>query len=423
MAELIVAEPAAVASVKTVQGGWVASTFDALQFPVYRVLWLGSVLAFLAFNMASTAQSVVAFDLTGSNRAVGSVMFGQGLAMCLLNPFGGAVADRFSKRFLILLSQFVIGGVMLATAVLIAIDAITILILAAFAFTCGMMFSFLGPTRTALLGEVVPPSRIGNGMALLQVGNNFARISGPFLAGSLLAWSLVGATGTYVVVAGAFIFVLVTLSRIPETPRDRSRQTKSVLSDVAVGFRYIKSRPRLLHTVLNFHVVMILAMGNFVLMPAFAKEVLDAGTEGLGVLLGVAAAGGFVMSLLVASLADSRRAPLLLTLSALMAGLGLVFTALAPTFLIAVATMAFATGGTSAFQTLNNSIALRLTEQEYHGRVMGLVFAAWGLINLSSLPIGYIADLVGEREVLGGCGGLLCLAALLLPFWRSRLGE
>src|SRR5690242_4993198 len=88
--------------------GWVAKTFDAFRSPTYRVLWTVTVLAFIAFNTSMTAQIVIAFDLTGRNGAVGSVVFGQGLAMLLLNPFGGAIADRFSKRFLILLSQFVI---------------------------------------------------------------------------------------------------------------------------------------------------------------------------------------------------------------------------------------------------------------------------------------------------------------------------
>src|SRR5215213_10585445 len=196
---------------------WAASTFDAFRFPLYRVVWLGSFFAFMAFNMASTAQGVVAFDITGSNHAVGFVAFGQGLAMFFLNPFGGAIADRFSKRVLLLVAQAVIGSVMLAIALLLAFDAITILYLALGSFTMGTMFSFLGPTRTALLAEYVEPGRIGNAMALMQVGDNFARIGGPFLAGTLLAWNAVGATGVYAFDASIFILVLVTLSRLPES--------------------------------------------------------------------------------------------------------------------------------------------------------------------------------------------------------------
>ena len=203
---------------------WAASTFDAFRFPLYRVVWLGSFFAFMAFNMASTAQGVVAFDLTGSNHAVGFVAFGQGLAMFFLNPFGGAIADRFSKRLLLLVAQFVIGGVMFAMAVLLAFDAITIFYLALGSFIMGTMFSFLGPTRTSLLAEYVEPERIGNAMALMQVGNNFSRIGGPMLAGMLLAWPLHSApTGVYFLDASIFIFVLLTLSRLPESQEDQHR--------------------------------------------------------------------------------------------------------------------------------------------------------------------------------------------------------
>src|SRR5688572_8743335 len=90
---------------------WAANTFDAFQFPLYRVVWLGSFFAFVAFNMASTGRRVVAYEITGNDHAVGLVAFGQGLAMFFLSPFGGAIADRFSKRFLLLIAQAVVGSV------------------------------------------------------------------------------------------------------------------------------------------------------------------------------------------------------------------------------------------------------------------------------------------------------------------------
>jgi MFS family permease len=401
---------------------WAANTFDSFHVPLYRVVWLGSFFAFMAFNMVSTAQGVVAFDLTGSNHAVGFVAFGQGLAMFILNPFGGAIADRFSKRLLLLVAQAVIGTVMFVMAVLLAFDAITILYLALGSFLMGTMFSFLGPTRTALLAEYVEASRIGNAMALMQVGNNFARIGGPFLAGTMLAWEAFGATGVYAFDASIFIIVLVTLSRLPES-KPHPDPTRSVLRDIRIGFRYIRERPRLTHTVLSFHIVMVLAMSNYVLMPGLCKEVFEAGNAGVGILLGVAAAGGFVMSLMVASLADSKRAPFFIVAASLAAALGLIAMGAAPTFPLAVLAMVFVTGGTSAFQTLNNSYALHLTEGAFYGRVVAFMFMAWGLINLVSLPVGYLADAFGEQAVLAGQGVVLIGVIALLALWSRFIGD
>jgi MFS family permease len=400
---------------------WAANTFDAFSVPTYRVIWLGTILAFVAFNMAMTAQGVVAYDLTGSNRAVGSVVFGQGVAMLILNPFGGAIADRFSKRLLILIAQVVIGSVMLATAILIATDNISILFLAAGAFIVGSMFSFLGPTRMSLLGEIVTGERIGNAMALIQVGGNFARIGGPFVAGALLAWSVVGSAGTYFLIASIFILVIATLYGIPDSPPRANRNQTNVLQDVRSGFRYLASQPRLLHSVVSFHLVTILGLSYIVLMPGFAKDVLDAGTAGLGILFGVAAAGGFIMSVIVASLADSRRAPALLTVSSFALGIGLILTSLAPTFGVAIVVMIFVGASSSAFQTLNNAIALKRSSQEYLGRVTGLMFLAWGLMSLTGLPVGFLADLAGERAMFAALGIALCCAVLALALWERRL--
>jgi len=74
------------------------STFGSLAVPAFRTLWLNSLCLIIGIQMFVTANAVVAHDLTGTNRAVGFVVFGQGLAMLLLTPIGGTSADRLSKR-------------------------------------------------------------------------------------------------------------------------------------------------------------------------------------------------------------------------------------------------------------------------------------------------------------------------------------
>src|SRR5438105_5033709 len=141
------------------------STFAAFRMPVYRVIWMGTMLSFVAFNMGGPAQGVVAFDLTGNNSAVGFVAFGQGLAMFFLNPFSGAIADRFSKRAVILGCQILAFGAMLTIGILIRTDQITVPFLVLGAFVIGTNYSFNGPARNALLGEFIPGDRLGNAIA------------------------------------------------------------------------------------------------------------------------------------------------------------------------------------------------------------------------------------------------------------------
>src|SRR6266700_1549013 len=151
------------------------------------------------------------FELTGRNGAVGFVVFAQGLAQSLLNPFTGAIADRVSKRDLVLACQVVAFVAMASAGILVVTHQINIVLLALAAFVVGTMFSFNGPARNALIADLMPGERLGNAIALIQVGGNFARTLGPFVAGALLSWSLFGAAGTYFVMAGIMVIVSLTM--------------------------------------------------------------------------------------------------------------------------------------------------------------------------------------------------------------------
>ena len=399
---------------------WVASTLAALDSPIYRLLWVGSFVGFLAFNMSGTAQSVVAFDLAGNNRAVGTVMFGQGLAMLLLNPFGGTIADRLNKRWLLIGTQTVIGGVILSIAVLLQLGLLSIALLALGAFTTGSMFAFLGPSRASILGDVMPIERVGNGIALLQVAGNVGRICAPFIAGALLSWGVLGASGTYFIIASMFVFVLLFMSRVPDTA-SHTHEGRSVFTDMRLGLAHVRSKPRLLHGIVSYYFLTALGFSFTVVMPGFVKNELGRGTAEIGAMLGVAAAGGLIGSLFVASQADSPKASLYLRIAGLVCATGLVAVGLAPGFITALLAMVLVGGGVAAFQTLNNCVALKETEPAYYGRVMGLMQVAWGLINVTSLPVGVLADLLGERAVLSGAGVALVLVLAGLSIWENRI--
>src|SRR3954463_10939237 len=108
------------------EAGRLGGAFDALRLPVYRTIWLGTVVSFFAFNTWGPAQGVVAYDLTGNNGAVGIVVFGQGLAQTFFNPLSGALADRLSKRNLVIGCQAIAFITMLIVGLLIKTDHISI---------------------------------------------------------------------------------------------------------------------------------------------------------------------------------------------------------------------------------------------------------------------------------------------------------
>ena len=409
---------------KTALRRWSTSTFDSLQIPGYRILWIGSMLAFVGFFMSTIAQSAVAFDLTGNNRSVGAVVFGQGLAMIVLAPFGGALADRLSKRMLLIISQAVIAAVFFATGVLIGVDAISVLLLSGGSFVIGTMFALLGPTRQAYVGFLVDPARRGNAVALQQVALNAGRVGGPFLAAATLAVPFIRATGTYMLMGAMYAAAMVTLAMLPAAPGRHAGAGIGLLEDVMIGIRYVGHNPRLRALILQFVFVMLVGFPFIAVMPAFVEHSLGSDTSTFGLLMGIMAIGGLLASLLVAPIADSPRAPLVISVGCGMFGASLIATGIAPTPVLAAITMFVVGMSSGAFQTLNNAVVVHEAHTDYYGRVMSLTMMAFAGSSVLALPVGFAADAFGERVTLGVLGAGVCVVtAIMAPLTLRALQE
>jgi MFS family permease len=223
---------------------WLEQTFAALAIAPFRILWLGILTSFLAFFMSTIVNSVVAFELTGENGAVGSVVFAQAVGMSIFGPLGGAFADRWRKRRVIAVGQSVTSVVFLSLAALVHADAVAVWHLAVGGFVMGVCFAFLGPARQAFLVDLVPVENRGNAIALTQVANNASRVGGPAVAGWLLAWHAFGAAGAYLVMAVLYASSALSLLLLPRSHARADIRTH-VLTDVLDGFRYALREPQL----------------------------------------------------------------------------------------------------------------------------------------------------------------------------------
>lgn len=385
---------------------WLNTTFAALASHHFRVLWTGTALAFVAFFMSTAVQSVVAYDLEENNSAVGVVVFAQGIAQLLLGPFGGALADRISKKLLILACQAVITAAFFALALLIATDRVTILFLAAGSFAIGSAFSFLGPARQGLMVELVGPHHRGNAVALSQVALNASRIFGPAFAGVFVAFDVLGAQAAYAAMGLLYVVAMWTTVVIPDAkPAGAGR---SVFGDIALGLRYTWEHPRIRLLVLSYVLIITCGFPYVTVLPALVEDELGRSAGSVTALFAISAVGGLAASLGVASRADSARAAIIYRTMCILFGASLVVSGIAPTFLSLVAAMFFVGVGSGGFQTLNGAILSHITEPAFFGRVVSLTFMAFAVFGVVALPIGIIADAVGERATLAGMGLAVC---------------
>ena len=400
------------------------SSFAALRVRNYAILWVGSLGTFTAFFMSTIVQAIVAFELTGRNGAVGFVLLGQGLSMAFLGPFGGAVADRASKRLVSTIGAAVITGVFLVTGVLLALDRIEIYHLAVGSFVIGMMFAFMGPARQAWVVELVSEELRPNAVALNQVALNAARIWAPAIGGLLVAISFVGAAGAYFLMSALYGITTLSLLLLPPSNPAPSAG-RSVLQDMMAGLRYVNGQPRLRWMLVLFFAMILLGLSSTTVLPGLLENELGEDAERFGILQTVNAVGGLVASLAVAGIAGSSRALTVYSLGALLTGAALILTGVSPNLMLLFVPM-FLTGlGTGAFQTLNSAVIVMESEPAYYGRVISLTSLAFAGFMLAGLPVGLAADAWGERATLVVMGALtMVVAGLLWPvIARARPNE
>ncbi len=404
------------------------STFYALGSPAYRVLWLNASLVLTAMHLAFATHNVVAYDLTGNNSSVGVVAFGIGSAILVATPFSGAIADRMSKRLLLLMTESLILLMALILSALLLTDALTIALMVPAAVMFGAGIAFFWPAITACMGETVEPERQANGAALFQIALNLTRSFAPFVGAGLVAWQVTGFTGAYLAVALVMVGSLTTIAFIPK-PRGTPQlplpadddpggpQRLGMLDDMRLGLRYVFETRRLLEVLVSFIVVILLGFSIMVVLPAFSKDVLGAGNEGFGIMFGTHAMGGLAAGLLVASKTSSPDLKKYLFLSSLAVGLSISVMSLMPNFLLGLITIFFVGAAAGAFQTLIMAAILRAAKPEYFGRVIALTNLGWAMNNLVGLVLGVVADLSSERAALFGIGIVMAVVSVGLAWW------
>ena len=402
----------------------VNGTFYAFESGAYRALWVNSALMLTVMHLAFTAHATVAFEITGKNSSVGIISFAIGLALLLTTPIAGTVADRMSKRLLMLVCQsfFIVMAVSLAALLYADVLTIGLMCVMTFLFGCGV--SLFWPAITAWTGDVVDLDKQANGAALFQISLNLTRSFAPFAGAALLSWGAIGLGGTYVAVTVVIALAIASVTFIPKPKAPVvTAHRRSVSEDIKLGLSHVMGTPKLKVAMTSFVVIILMAFSIMIVLPAFAKDVLGAGDAGFGIMFGTHAIGGLVAGLFVAGKASSPHLNRLLFLSSIFLGLSISATAFAPDFPTALVGIFFVGAGAGAFQTLIMAAILRASAPEYFGRVVALTNIGWALNNLFGLLLGIVADLTTERAALCGLGLLLAATSLGMWAWARQSDE
>lgn len=394
----------------------------ALRHRDYRLFWIGQLISQIGTWMQSVGQAWLVLELTRSPFQLGVVTALQFTPILLLSPVGGAMSDRFAKRRVLLVSQIAMMVQALALAVLVWSGYVRYWHVAVLAAIYGLGRAVDIPARQAYVTDLVGKPDVPNAVALNSVVMNGARIVGPAVAGLLIA--RFGVAIAFFLNGVSFVAVLAALAAIrteghPD-PAGRLGIREGLLGAVA----YAAGTPPVALTLGLLAVVSLMVLNFNVVVPLVARDVLNQGAHGFGLLMAALGAGAVTGAIGLAVLRRGRPALSFLAGSAGALCAGLMGLALVSDFGIAAAVLA-ALGCCQIFFTTGCNTTLQLTTPDaLRGRVMGLYALTFaGMTPFGSLLVGTIAEHLGVRVAcaIGGTTGLLAVAALVLVAHRAGL--
>jgi MFS family permease len=383
----------------------------------FVLYWSGVVLSQIGTRGAVAASLYQVYALTGSTAQVGLVGVAQLVALLVLSPLGGVLADRLDRRRLLQASQAValLVAAVLAALTLTGRATVAAVVVASLLSTAAATFD--QPARQALIPALVPRAQLPEAIALLNPSRELAILVGPALAGLLIAAGGPGLVHLFDAVTYAVLVATLTLIRTPAPAGDRPRE--SVLRSLRDGVAVIAHRP-VVGQLIGLDLAATVFGAYRVLLPALALDVLHAGPTGYGLLSAAPSAGALLGSVLVFRLVRSRRSGVLALASTAAYGLLVIAFAQVGVFWAALL-LAALLGVADAVATTVRHAAVQLeTPDELRGRVSAIYqMASRGGPAAGDGLVGVAAGALGPVVALTVGGVVPVLAAGVAALGRT----
>jgi MFS family permease len=360
--------------------------------------------------MQRVAQDWLVLSLTHNSGTALGITTGLQFAPMLFSLWGGAVADRYSKRGILMVTQALMGGLALILGVLAFTGEVRIWQVYLLAFALGMITVVDNPTRQAFAVEMVGKGAMANAIALNSAVFNLARIAGPAVAGLVIA--AVGTPAAFMVNAASYGAVIIGLRLMRPDELHRVATSPRAKGQLREALEYVRARPKLWMILILIFFVSTFGMNFQVTNALMARGVFHTGAGAFGIASAIFALGALGGALLAARRARPTLALLVATSFAF--SVFDMLTGLMPDFL-SFLIMLVPTGLTLLTLTTAANSTMQLgTTAVMRGRVMGLYM----LVFLGGTPLGaplagWVAEVFGPRVSIIS-GGLIALAATVI---------
>jgi MFS family permease len=385
-------------------------TISSLRIRNYRLYFVGQTISLCGTWMQSIGQGLLVLSLTHSGMDLGLVIALQCAPLLFLSPYGGIIANRFSKRRILFFTQSLAGLLALTLGVLVLTSTIQLWMVYVLATGLGIDT----PTRQLFIHELVGPSQLSNALTLNSVITNLSRAIGPAIAGIIIASFWLSAC--FIINGVSFVAVLVCLRLMEDAKLIKSKIVHRAKKQLRTGFRYAWRTPFIRSVVLMTALVGMISYEFSVSLPLLASVISSGGeaqtATALAWLIASMGIGAVIGGLITAWRRDATLR--YFTLSAFGFGTAMLLAALAPTLLLASVTMGFVGYFLVSFTALSNTLLQLSSAPRMRGQIMALwTMAFLGLTIFGAPLIGWVAQVASPQWSIA-LGAAAALAAGLI---------
>lgn len=373
-------------------------------------MWMGACTSSVGTWMQLVAQAWLVYRLSNSAFYLGLDTFCGQIPIFLFSLFGGVIADRKSRRDILVASQFVQMGSAFALMMLAILGWVEVWHILCLSFVSGTAQAFGGPAYLALVPSLVEPRNLQNAIALNSIQFNIARVLGPVLGG--LALEHLGAGWCFGLNGLSFLAVIASLIAI-NVPFVPAKTSVSVLGSMKEGLNAIRHRPGMTGMIALAFWMAMLSYPLSTFLPVFARDVLHGNSMTFTFLLSAYGAGSVVGALMVA--ASHKQKGLARQSLLVMIVLGAFISAFAVSrrFPFSIAMMFGAGIALMIVFALNSSIVQTYVSDALRGRVMSVYNVAFrGGMPIGSLVCGVLIKETSAPVIIAGTGILVCLLSV-----------
>ena len=400
-----------------------------LQIADYRRFWLARFLATFAtlsmvvligYQTYDVAREQYGMGLRDASLMLGLLGAAQFVPLFVLTPVAGVAADRFDRRRVVLFANVIDCCIALALAFATARDALTLPLLFALAAAHGAARVFNGPALSAIAPNIVPPALLPKAIALSSMGWQIGTVVGPAAGGFLFAES---PSLPYFVAAGMLLVSGLLISIVRPVRAVHEGPPRHPVRQIADGFVFVR-KERFLFGCITLDLFAVLLGGATAMLPVFARDILQVGPEGLGLMRGAPAVGAAAVAAWLSWKPLENDVGVKMLWAVVAFGAATVAFALSQSFAFSMAMLALLGAADMISVFVRNSLIQLNTPDSMRGRVSAISGLAISASNeLGEFRAGLMAGVLGAvgAVAFGGVGAIVVTAlwAAIFPELRQ----